>query len=100
MVLNNTEKYSDLYQKVISILKEYGIKKIAVFGSYARGEARPNSDLDLLVEFPKGTSLLDHARIQNDLMERTGIKVDLLTEKAISPYLIDRIKNEAIVIYE
>ncbi len=92
--------YNELYEKVILILKQSGIKRIAVFGSYARGETTPNSDLDLIVEFPEGTSLLDHARIQNNLLENIGIKVDLLTERAISPYIIDRIKKEAIVIYE
>ncbi len=94
---NNNE---DLYNKVISILSNHGIKKIAVFGLYARGEATPESDLDILVEFPKGTSLFDHARIQNELKEKLGIKVDMLTEGAISPYIFDKVKKESFVIYE
>jgi len=90
----------NLYHKVISILRSHGIKKILVFGSYARGEATPKSDLDLIVEFPKGTSLLDHIRIENELIEKLKIKVDLISKNGISPYLKDNIMKEAIVIYE
>jgi len=92
--------YKELYEKVISILKKHGIKRILVFGSYARGEATSESDLDLIVEFPRGTSLLDHIRIENELMETLKIKIDLLSKNGISPYLIDNIMKEAIVILE
>jgi len=90
----------ELYEKVISILKKHGIKRILVFGSYACGEATSESDLDLIVEFPRGTSLLDHIRIENELMETLKIKIDLLSKNGISPYLIDNIMKEAIVILE
>lgn len=96
----NIERHKELYEKVISILRKHGIKKILVFGSYARGEATPKSDLDLIVEFPKGTSLLDHIRIENDLIEKLKIKVDLISKNGISPYLKDDIMKEAIVIFE
>ncbi len=85
---------------VISILGRYGARKIGLFGSYARGEQRPDSDLDLLVEFADGKSLLTLVRIERELSENLGIKVDLLTEQAISPYLIDRVKSELKVIYQ
>lgn len=96
----NIERHKELYEKVISILRKHGIKKILVFGSYARGEATPKSDLDLIVEFPKGTSLLDHIGIENDLIEKLKIKVDLISKNGISPYLKDDIMKEAIVIFE
>lgn len=93
-------KNSDaVFEKAISVLQGYGAKKIAVFGSYARGEETPNSDLDILVEFLDRKSLLDLVGIEIKLSEMLHVKVDLLTEKSISPYLIDRIKNEARVIY-
>ncbi len=85
---------------VISILGRYGARKIGLFGSYARGDERPDSDLDLLVEFTDGKSLLTLVRIERELSESLGIKVDLLTEQAISPYLIDRVKSELRVIYQ
>ena len=85
---------------IISILVKHGIKKILVFGSYARNEATPKSDIDLIVEFPEGTSLLDHVGIEIELSEVLNIKIDLLSRDGISPYIKDQILKEAIVIYE
>ncbi|MCK4475122.1 MAG: nucleotidyltransferase family protein [Methanophagales archaeon] len=93
----NREK---LFKKIVSILARYRVKKIAVFGSYARGEEKPESDIDILVEFSERKSLLDLVGIEQELSEALGVKADLLTEKSISPYLIDRIKKEMEVIYE
>jgi hypothetical protein len=63
-----------------------------------RGEEKPGSDIDILVEFSERKSLLEFVRIERELSEILGIKVDLLTEKAISPYLIDPIREEMEVI--
>ncbi|MCZ7399525.1 MAG: nucleotidyltransferase family protein [Candidatus Methanoperedens sp.] len=93
----NTEH---LFKKIISLIKKHGAKKIAVFGSYARGEEKPKSDIDILVEFSERKSLLDLVGIEQELSDALGLKVDLLTEKSISPYLIGRIKKEMKVIYE
>ncbi len=89
-----------LFERVISILERHGVKKIAIFGSYARDEANPESDVDILVEFCDRKSLLDLVGIEQELADALGLNVDLLTEKSISPYLIDRIKREMKVIYE
>jgi len=89
----------EIKKKIISILVKYGIKKILIFGSYARNEATPNSDLDLIVEFPEGTSLLDHIGIEFELSEALNIKIDLLSQNGISPYIKDQIMKEAVVIY-
>ncbi len=86
--------------KIISILVKHGIKRISVFGSYARNEATPKSDLDLIVEFPEGTSLLDHVGIEIELSEALNMKIDLLSRNGISPYIKDQVLKEAIVIYE
>ena len=85
---------------LVSILAKYGVRKIGLFGSYARGEERTDSDLDVLVEFEKRKSLLTLVRIERELSEHIGVKVDLLTEQAISPYLLDRIKADLKVIYQ
>lgn len=92
--------YQEIENKVISILDKYGAQTIGIFGSYARGVQRPDSDLDLLVNFKERKSLLTLVRIERELSESIGVKVDLLTEGAVSPYLIDRIKSEIKVIYQ
>lgn len=84
--------------KIISFMRQHGAEKIGVFGSYARNEERTDSDLDLMVWFKDQKSLLGMIRIERELSELLGVKIDLLTEQAVSPYLIDRIKQELKVI--
>jgi predicted nucleotidyltransferase len=72
---------------------------IGVFGSMARGEARQKSDVDLIVRFSKRKSLLALVRLERELSEALGRKVDLLTEGALSPYLRERILKEMRVAY-
>ena len=88
----------EVIEKLIRILKKHGAKKIEIFGSCARGEAKPGSDLDIIVEFEERKSLLELVGIEQELEDYLGIKVDLLTEASISPYLRDRIKKEAKVV--
>lgn len=87
------------FRQIKNLLTKEDARKISIFGSYARGEEKKRSDIDILVEFSKTKSLLDIVRIERELSEKIGIKVDLLTRAAISPYLIERIENEAIEIY-
>ena len=89
----------EIFEKITQVLKNQGAKKIAIFGSYIRGEEKPKSDIDIIVEFSERKSLLELVRIERELSEVLGIKMDLLTEKAIGPYLIDTIKKEMEVIY-
>ncbi len=89
----------ELFKKIAQLLKNQGARKIAVFGSYVRGEEKPGSDIDIIVEFSERKSLLELVRIERELSEVLGIKVDLLTEKSISPYLIDTIRKEMEIIY-
>jgi hypothetical protein len=90
----------EIESRLTPLLEGYGIRRAGIFGSYARGEQRPDSDLDLLVEFRDPKSLLTLVRIERELSDALGIKVDLLTEQAISPYLIERIKAELKVVYQ
>lgn len=91
---------NDIREKIIEILKQYGIKRISVFGSYARGDATTESDIDLIVEFPESTSLLDHVGMEIELSELLNKKIDILSQNGISPYIKEKILEEAIVIYE
>lgn len=77
------------------ILRQYGVTKASIFGSYARGDARPDSDLDLLVELEAGRSLFDLGGLQYDLDQRLSGGVDVMTklhprfEPYITPELIE-----------
>jgi len=73
---------------------------LGVFGSYSRGEQGEESDMDVLVRFSRRRSLLDLVRIEKHLSEILGVKVDLVTEGSVSPYMIDDIKKELKVIYD
>ncbi len=86
--------------KVIEICRARGTRKVALFGSFVRGEARPDSDVDIIVEFAQPTGFLALVRLERELSEVLGRKVDLLTEQSISPHLRDRILNEQQVIYD
>ena len=72
-------------KRIAPVLKKYGIKKAGIFGSYARGEQKRKSDLDILVEF--NDSLLTLVGIELELKKKLGKKVDLLTYKGINPHL-------------
>jgi len=87
-----------LFKKIGLRLRDLGANKAGVFGSYARGDARAKSDIDVLVEFKDRKSLLQLVQIEQTLTDEFGVKVDLLTEAAISPYLIERIKKEIVPI--
>ena len=95
----NEKNTSAIFSKATSILARHGAKRVSVFGSYARGEQTPESVLDIIVEFSERKSLLDIVGIELELCDELNIKVDLLTEKSISPYLIDIIKKEMVLIY-
>jgi uncharacterized protein len=75
--------------------KRCGAQNVRVSGSVACGEANENSDLDLLVAWEPGRSLLDRAGLVQDLQELLGIKVHLGTEKSLHWYVRDRILREA-----
>jgi len=85
---------------LIEICRQNDVSKLGVFGSAARGDANDESDIDLLVEFSKGKSLLALVALEREIATALGKKVDLLTEPAISPYLRERILKDLQIIYE
>jgi len=91
----NIEKY-----KLKEICKKYDIIFMGVFGSYVHGDFTPKSDLDLLVRFSKQKGLLDLVRIEREISQYAGVKVDMLTEGSLSPYLKDSIISDLEVVYD
>lgn len=82
-------------EEILRLAACRGAHDLRVFGSVARGEADENSDLDLLVAWEPGRSLLDHAGLVQDLQELLGVKVHVGTEKSLHWYVRDRILREA-----
>lgn len=81
--------------RVLSLAAARGASRVRVFGSVAKGLVREGSDLDLLVDLPRGTSLLAVVGLQQDLSDAPGIAVDLCTERELHPNLAPRILAEA-----
>jgi predicted nucleotidyltransferase len=78
------------------IAAKHGAYNVRVFGSVVRGEAGPESDIDLLIEKGPTTSSWFPAGLILELEDLLGRKVDIVTEKALNPYLRDRVLREAV----
>ena len=86
-------------KKILDICRSHNIRYLALFGSRARGEARPNSDVDLLVRFNKVVSLFDLVRAENALEDSLNLPVDLVMENSLRPALRPYIEKDLQVIY-
>ena len=82
------------------ILREHDVEYAGVFGSRARGDNRPDSDLDLLVRFCKPVGYFTIIGLEDQLSETLGRKVDLVTEGALSPHIKDRVITDLKIVYE
>jgi predicted nucleotidyltransferase len=83
---------------ILRLAAKYGVRNVRAFGSVARGTARSDSDLDVLVNFESGRSLLDLIGFEQDLGELLGCKVDVVLDGGVSPYMEDRIYGEAVAL--
>ncbi|CUS03025.2 conserved protein of unknown function [Candidatus Promineifilum breve] len=81
-----------------ALADQYAIRSLGVFGSFVRGEAAAESDLDLLVEFSTPPTLFEFVRLQNELSDRLGLKVDLVMKSALKPTIGKQILEEVILI--
>ena len=86
----------DRRMDILQIAARHGARTVRIFGSVARGEAGPGSDVDVLVNLNPGRSLLDIVAIKQDLEDLLGRKVDVVTEAAISPYIREHVLKEAV----
>ena len=79
-------------------LKRENATSIVVFGSYARGDANRDSDVDILANFEDEKTLIDMNRIERELSEILGMKVDLVTENSISPHISRKISEKEVLL--
>jgi len=88
-------------ERLVELCRRHGIRRLAIFGSAARGELSPDSDIDVLVEFQPGHEVgLQFIAIQDELSSLVGREVDLNTPGFLSPHFRNRVTAEAIPIYE
>ncbi len=74
--------------------EKYKVKKLGVFGSYVRGEQKKSSDLDILVEFAEPVGLFEFMELEEFLEKKMGIKIDLVSKKALKPRIGKHILEE------
>lgn len=89
---------SALLQHKIELKDKFKVKTIGVFGSYVRGEEKLSSDLDILVEFDEPVGLFEFMKLENYLSDLLGVKVDLVSKKALKPHIGEHIVQEVIMI--
>lgn len=82
-------------EAIKNVSAKYGAHNVRVFGSVARREAGPESDIDLLVSFDKGVSLLTHAALMLELQKLLGCKVDVASDRGLRPRVKTRVLSEA-----
>jgi len=85
-------------QKILPILQDYEIKKVALFGSCVRGKMGKDSDVDILVDIKADISLLDFVGLKQKIEETLGRKVDLVEYDTLKPLLRERILKEQVVL--
>lgn len=97
--MQDLTKIKGIIKKNKEILKErFRIKSLGIFGSYSRGKAKKNSDIDILVEFSETPDFFEFIRLENHLKDLLGIKVDLVTPNALKPLIRNTVLREMIYV--
>jgi predicted nucleotidyltransferase len=82
------------------LCKEHGVRRLRIFGSAARGEERPDSDVDLIVEFDRPTGFIELLRFERLLSDFFGRPVDLVTEPGLDPFIRESVLTSAAVLFD
>ena len=85
-------------EAIVRIAARHGATEVRLIGSVARGEARPDSDVDLLVTWSEGTSLLNHAALMLELERLLGRKVDIASDGWVKPSIRNSVYRDAIAL--
>lgn len=94
--LTITERIRERRAEILRIAAGHGATRVRLIGSVARGEARPDSDVDLLVTWAEGTSLLDHAALALELESLLGRKIDIASDGWVKPSIRKSVYQDAI----
>ena len=98
MLDKNRRSIAGIRRQLLPILKRHDVARAALFGSFARGEATKDSDIDILIEFRGQKSLLDLVGLKLELEDTTGRKVDVVTARALHPAIRDQVLAEQVTI--
>lgn len=98
MKKNNQNKLSSIKRIILPVLKKNDVVKAGLFGSVARGDAKADSDIDILIKFKGRKSLLDLVGLKLELEEELNKKVDVLTYKSLHPLIREGVLREEIKI--
>lgn len=90
----------EVKQRTAPVFQEFGVLHAAIFGSVARGEDRPGSDVDLLVRLGRPTGMVAYMRLVESLENSLGRKVDLVTEQSLNPRIKPFVLQDLADIYE
>lgn len=90
---------TQIIESIVNYLKQNQVKEIGLFGSFARNEMKESSDIDILVEYKRGTTLLDIVRMKQELNALLGRKVDLVSKNAVRSSVMNYIKQDLQVVY-
>ena len=97
--MEKVDTFSSIKKRSLPILKRHDVKRAAIFGSFARGEAKARSDVDFLIEYKsKNKSLFDLVDLKSELENSLGRKVDIITYNSIYWRLREQILGEQVVI--
>lgn len=89
----------EVKEKILPVLRESGLDYAGVFGSVARGEAGPDSDVDILVKFTGPPTFASYLRLEENLRNRLGRDIDLVTEGAVNKFLRPYIERDLKIVY-
>ena len=91
---------AELQRLILPVAQRYGAERVLLFGSYARGEAKQGSDIDLRVDSGAIRGYFELAGFHRELEEALAVRVDMLTTGSLSDKFLSRISNEEVILYE
>lgn len=93
------EVFEHIQQKAVPVLQKHNVEFAGIFGSFARGQERATSDIDFIIRYAKPKGLFDMVDLAQELSRAVNRKVDIVTEKAVHPYMRKNIADHLYILY-